>query len=242
MIASGSAPQSTASRAWGSPAAAAAAGFPRFLVVPAATSSWSRASARLAVKRALDVLGAGLLLLALAPAMAAIALAVRLTSRGPALFAQMRVGYGCRPFRMLKFRSMVAEAERLETVLARGSGRTFLKLKDDPRVTPLGRWLRKYSLDELPQLINVLKGEMSLVGPRPLLLSDLERFPRQHQERRFAMPPGLTGLWQVSGRSDLDDAERVRLDLAYVEGWSLLLDAKLLLRTLPVVLEGGGAY
>jgi lipopolysaccharide/colanic/teichoic acid biosynthesis glycosyltransferase len=142
---------------------------------------------------------------------------------------------------MLKFRSMAADAERLETVLAAESGATFLKLQADPRTTRLGRWLRRYSLDELPQLVNVLRGDMSLVGPRPLLLTDLERFPRRHQERRFAMPPGMTGLWQVSGRSDLPDAERIRLDLAYVEHWSLALDLWLLARTLPVVVAGDGA-
>ncbi len=223
------------------PAAVAEPPLLRFVVVPVfGRRAWSRQSAALAAKRALDLLGAALLLLLLAPLLAAIAAAVRLTSPGPALFAQTRIGLGCRPFRMLKFRSMVAEAERLETVLARASDRTFLEVKDDQRVTGLGRWLRRYSLDELPQLWNVLWGEMSLVGPRLLLLGDLER--TRASTRRFAMPPGLTGLWQVSGRSDLDDAARIQLDLAYVEGWSLALDLKLLARTMPAVLSGDGAY
>ncbi len=215
---------------------------PRFVVVPAVgAATWIQGSLALAAKRGLDVAGAGLLLLLSLPLLLAIAAAIRLTSPGPALFAQTRIGYRCRPFRMLKFRSMVADAERLETVLARAEGRTFLKLTRDPRITPLGRLLRRYSLDELPQLWNVLRGDMSLVGPRPLLLTDLERFPRRHQERRFAMPPGLTGLWQVSGRSDLADDERIRLDLAYVEAWSLGLDLRLLARTLPAVLGAEGA-
>ncbi len=224
------------------PARSAERPMPRFVVVPAApTRAWSRKSAALAAKRAFDLVGAALLLLLSLPLLLAIAAAVRCTSPGPALFAQTRVGYRCRPFRMLKFRSMVADAERLETVLARANDRAFLKLERDPRLTPLGRLLRQTSLDELPQLWNVLRGDMSLVGPRPLLLTDLERFPRRFQDRRFAMPPGLTGLWQVSGRSNLADAERIRLDLAYVETWSLGLDLRLLARTIPAVWAGDGA-
>lgn len=194
-------------------------------------------------KRALDVLLAAGLLLLLAPLLAAIALAVRLTSPGPVLFVQRRVGFRETVFPMLKFRTMYAGADRAEARLAaRRPGRTFLKIENDPRTTPLGRWLRLSSLDELPQLVNVLRGDMSLVGPRPILLCDRAKFPHGHETRRFTAKPGLTGLWQVSGRSRCTDGERIRLDLVYVDCWSLWLDLVILARTLPVVLGGQGAY
>ncbi|HEX6201078.1 MAG TPA: sugar transferase [Thermoanaerobaculia bacterium] len=196
----------------------------------------------LAVKRLLDVvLAAGLLVVA-APLLLAAAAAIRLSSRGPAFFVQDRIGYGCRRFSMIKLRTMVAGAEREEARLAAAaSGRIFFKIQDDPRVTAVGRVLRRFSLDELPQLVNVLRGDMSLVGPRPLLVSDLRRFPVYRQRRRFSMKPGLTGLWQVSGRSLLSDQERMRLDDEYVAGWSLAGDLAILMKTVPAVLSGRGA-
>jgi lipopolysaccharide/colanic/teichoic acid biosynthesis glycosyltransferase len=194
-------------------------------------------------KRVFDVLLAASLLLALAPLLAVIALAIKLTSAGPVLFVQRRIGYQGVVFSMLKFRTMYDGAERAEAALAAGCrDRTFLKIESDPRTTPLGRWLRITSVDELPQLINVLRGDMSLVGPRPLLQCDLARFPRGHEMRRFTAKPGITGLWQVSGRSHCTDAERIQLDLVYVDCWSWWLDLLILARTVPVVLTGQGAY
>ena len=195
------------------------------------------------VKRLIDVVGAWLLLVATAPILAAAALLVRLTSRGPVFFVSPRIGYRCKQFGMLKLRSMVHGAERQEAALAaaRPEERIFFKLEDDPRLTRVGRWLRRTSIDELPQLVNVLRGEMSLVGPRPLLVSDMRLYPKSAQMRRFSMKPGLTGLWQVSGRSRLPDEERIALDLEYVDRWNLSLDARILARTLPAVLSGEGA-
>lgn len=194
-------------------------------------------------KRVLDVLLAATLLLLLAPLLAAIAFAVRLTSPGPVLFFQRRIGYQGTVFPMLKFRTMYDGADRAEaTLAAQCSERTFLKIENDPRTTPLGRWLRLTSLDELPQLYNVLRGDMSIVGPRPILLCDLEKFPRGYQMRRFTAKPGITGLWQVSGRSRCTDQERIQLDLVYVDCWCLWLDFWILARTVPTVLTGQGAY
>jgi lipopolysaccharide/colanic/teichoic acid biosynthesis glycosyltransferase len=193
-------------------------------------------------KGAMDVLLSAFLLALFAPVLGLAMLLIKLTSRGPVIFPQPRIGYQGRQFSMYKLRTMVNGAERLEDELAEGSeDRTFLKIENDPRVTPLGRWLRKTSIDELPQLVNVLRGEMSLVGPRPLLLCDFRKFPRYEQLRRFSVKPGITGLWQVSGRSTLPDSERLRLDREYVERWSLWLDLKILARTLPVVLSTRGA-
>jgi len=194
------------------------------------------------VKRVVDVVGAGVLLAALTPVMALVAATIRLTSRGPAIFVQPRIGRHGDDFRMYKFRTMVAGAERQEPHLAKALPGTFFKLDVDPRVTRVGRVLRRTSLDELPQLWNVLLGDMSLVGPRPLLRTDMERFPEGAAALRFSVLPGLTGLWQVSGRSSLPDAERLRLDREYVQGWSLALDAKILAKTLPAVLSSRGAW
>ena len=194
-----------------------------------------------AFKRPLDWVLAAVLLAITAPILLVSVLLIRLTSRGPALFVQERIGYRCRRFSMYKLRTMVDGAEARERELAGGlAGRTFFKLDDDPRITRVGRMLRKLSIDELPQLFNVLKGDMSLVGPRPLLVSDFEKFPRSRQQRRFAVKPGLTGLWQVSGRSLLDDADRIRLDCEYVDRWSLALDLEILARTIPAVLSTRG--
>jgi exopolysaccharide biosynthesis polyprenyl glycosylphosphotransferase len=197
----------------------------------------------LAGKRAMDVIFSALLLIACAPAMIAIAALVKLSSPGPVLFRQQRVGRGGRRFTMYKFRTMVAGAEGLLPSLAARNitdGPAF-KTRDDWRVTPVGRWLRRFSLDELPQLLNVLKGEMSLVGPRPLPVYEAQGVSRAYR-RRFVMRPGLTCFWQVSGRSDITFTSWMRMDLDYVDSWSLWLDAKLLVRTIPAVLSGRGAY
>lgn len=194
-------------------------------------------------KRGLDVLLAGSLVVLTLPLMALVAAVVKLTSRGEAIFQQRRIGYRGREFAMYKFRTMHAEAPLHGDRLANENPeRIFLKIADDARVTRVGRVLRKFSLDELPQLFNVLRGDMSLVGPRPLLPTDMQRFPAGLWARRFEMRPGLTGLWQVSGRSLCSDAERIRLDLEYVERWSPALDLRILARTPLAVLLARGAY
>lgn len=193
-------------------------------------------------KRLLDVTLSLALILLLLPLLLLLALLVKLTSRGPAIFRQPRIGFRCNEFAMYKFRTMFTGADASEAELARREGKAFLKIESDPRVTPLGRFLRRYSLDELPQLFNVLEGTMSLVGPRPLLLTDLNRFPRRSQMRRFSVKPGITGLWQVSGRSSCTDEQRMELDRRYVDQWSLRLDLSILLRTVRVVLSAKDAY
>lgn len=172
-----------------------------------------------------------------------IALAIKLDSPGPVLFRQTRIGKGGKPFTLYKFRSMVDGADRQQEALRRATGRSALlfKLRDDPRVTRVGRFLRRTSLDELPQFFNVLKGEMSVVGPRPPVPEEVAEYQDWHLQR-LLVTPGLTGLWQVNGRSDLTFDEMVRLDLYYVENWSPWLDLKVILRTVPVVLTGRGAY
>ncbi|MDQ1625599.1 MAG: hypothetical protein QOJ49_1097, partial [Actinomycetota bacterium] len=172
-----------------------------------------------------------------------IAVVVKLTDRGPVLFRQTRVGKTGEEFCAYKFRSMVPDAEQRLTDLQlenQGAGLLF-KLRDDPRVTRIGKVLRRYSLDELPQLVNVLKGDMSLVGPRPPLPREVAQY-RSEMRRRLLVKPGITGLWQVSGRSDLSWDESVRLDLYYVENWSLTSDLIILWRTIRAVLRGSGAY
>ena len=196
------------------------------------------------VKRALDVIGASTGLLLLAPLLLALALLVRATSRGPAIYRQRRVGRGGRAFTLYKFRTMVVGADEQRAALAgavaTGAGPLF-KLRHDPRVTRVGRLLRRASLDELPQLVNVLTGSMSLVGPRPPLPDEVARYDRLVL-RRLRVPPGLTGLWQVSGRSDLSWEEAVRLDLYYADNWTIGLDLVIMLRTVIAVLSGRGAY
>ncbi|ROS65372.1 Undecaprenyl-phosphate galactose phosphotransferase WbaP/exopolysaccharide biosynthesis polyprenyl glycosylphosphotransferase [Curtobacterium sp. PhB172] len=194
-------------------------------------------------KRVLDVLGAGTGLLLLAPVLAVIAVIIRLDDRGPVFFRQTRVGRGGEEFSILKFRTMCVDAEaRMAALQAanEGAGPLF-KMKDDPRVTRVGAFLRKTSLDELPQLWNVLTGSMSLVGPRPALPREVALY-EDFADRRLLVTPGITGLWQVSGRSDLDWADGVRLDLHYVENWSFLHDLVILARTVPSVLRSRGAY
>lgn len=198
----------------------------------------------LMVKSLMDRAGALILLILCSWLLVLIALAIRLTSPGPAIFSQRRAGKNGRPFVMYKFRSMHTNAEMVQSELVRFnlmSGPVF-KVENDPRITPLGRILRKTSLDELPQLWNVLRGQMSLVGPRPLPLYEVEKFDSPAQRRRLSMKPGLTCLWQVSGRSSVTSFEEwVRLDLRYIDEWSLWLDLRILLKTIPVVLFGSGA-
>jgi exopolysaccharide biosynthesis polyprenyl glycosylphosphotransferase len=199
---------------------------------------------RRVLKGAFDRSVAALVLVLLSPLFVVLALAVRLTSSGPALFRQVRVGRAGSTFVMLKFRSMYADAEeRLASLREQsdhGDGVLF-KMREDPRVTRVGRFLRKYSLDELPQLINVVRGTMSLVGPRPPLPLEVARY-EDHVHRRLLVKPGLTGLWQISGRSDLSWDESVQLDLRYVENWSLSEDLFILWKTVRAVARGSGAY
>ena len=201
------------------------------------------AAANRVTKAVFDRVGAALLLLLFSPVMLACALAVKLTSRGPVFYAAPRVGIDGQHFPMIKFRSMVPEADQLKAGLMEEAGSTGMgfKLKDDPRITPVGKVLRRYSLDELPQLINVLIGQMSLVGPRPHVDHEVEQYS-DAVARRLFVRPGMTGLWQVSGRSDLSWDESVRLDLSYVENWSLGLDLIILWRTARAVLAKDGAY
>ncbi|MFH8882886.1 exopolysaccharide biosynthesis polyprenyl glycosylphosphotransferase [Streptomyces californicus] len=196
-----------------------------------------------AAKGALDRAGALFGLLALAPLLLAVALSVRLSSRGPVFHRQVRQGRHNRPFTMWKFRTMVADAEQLKArlVAANEVDGPLFKMRRDPRVTPVGRMLRRTSIDELPQLINVLLGHMSLVGPRPPLPEEASRYD-EREHRRLAVKPGLTGLWQVSGRSDLSWQETVSLDLWYVDNWSVAADLGLLARTVRAVADGRGAY
>ncbi|MEV4108183.1 sugar transferase [Nonomuraea sp. NPDC049695] len=195
------------------------------------------------VKTVFDRLVAMVALLVLALPLLAIALVIRLTSHGPALFHQTRVGKGGKDFRVVKFRTMVADAEQLKDALldANEFDGVLFKIRNDPRITRVGAFLRKYSLDELPQLLNVLRGEMSLVGPRPPLPEEVGKYGADVR-RRLVVKPGMTGLWQVSGRSNLTWEESVRLDLRYVENWSLILDLQILWKTWSVVTRGEGAY
>jgi exopolysaccharide biosynthesis polyprenyl glycosylphosphotransferase len=196
-------------------------------------------------KTAFDMVGATLLLMIAAPVILASALAIKIDSRGPVFFRQVRVGVDGKHFKMLKLRSMRIDAEaQLEQLLKlqRDAGNDVLfKMKDDPRVTRVGRFLRRYSLDELPQLFNVVRGEMSLVGPRPPLMAEVDLY-EDEVHRRLLVKPGLTGLWQVSGRSDLSWDEAVRLDLSYVENWSITGDLVILFKTLKAVSSSSGAY
>jgi exopolysaccharide biosynthesis polyprenyl glycosylphosphotransferase len=199
--------------------------------------------ARQVIKGTFDKVVALTALIMLAPLMACIALAVRLSDGGPALFRQTRVGRDERLFTVYKFRTMVSDAEKQKSALQaqnEGNGLLF-KIRDDPRITSIGAWLRRYSLDELPQLWNVLKGDMSLVGPRPALSAEAAEYD-YYVRRRLAVKPGVTGLWQVSGRSDLSWEEAVRLDVRYVEQWSLMLDLQILWKTWSAVIRGSGAY
>jgi exopolysaccharide biosynthesis polyprenyl glycosylphosphotransferase len=196
-----------------------------------------------ALKRTFDITVSSLLVLVLSPLLAVIAVSIRLSSRGPLIYRSIRPGIGGQPFACLKFRTMYRDAEDRQHGLERhneADGALF-KIRDDPRVTPVGRMLRRFSIDELPQLFNVLRGEMSLVGPRPLPQRDYDRLQEWHK-KRYLVLPGVTGLWQVSGRSDLDFDDLVRLDFLYLERWSVFLDLTILVKTLPAVVTRRGAF
>lgn len=214
------------------------AGVPVFSVQERMLTRWNKF-----VKRAMDISISIFLILLLFPILVFVALAIKLESRGPILFKQERMGKGEKRFFIYKFRSMYQDAEERKPSLMHlneADGPIF-KMRNDPRVTKIGRIIRRLSIDEFPQVINVLKGEMSLVGPRPYPTAESEQF-RGYQKRRFDVLPGMTGLAQVSGRSDLTMDETIRLDIYYIENWSPLLDLKILLKTIPAVLSGKGAY
>jgi len=197
---------------------------------------------KLFLKRIIDVAVAGLALLLLSPLLLAIAFFIRISSKGPAVFRQERLGLSGRRFTVYKFRSMVNDAEAQKAALAHlNKKQTAFKIHNDPRMTPLGRWLRKFSLDELPQLWNVVRGDMSIVGPRPAVPNEVEKYERW-QRRRLRMRPGLTCLWALKGRDALDFDTWMRMDMEYIDSWSLGLDWMIMLRTIPQVLLGKGAH
>jgi lipopolysaccharide/colanic/teichoic acid biosynthesis glycosyltransferase len=195
------------------------------------------------MKRTFDIAVSTFLLVVLSPLLAVCALLVRLSSRGPVIYRSSRPGIGGTPFACFKFRTMYTDADQRQADLEslnEASGALF-KIRRDPRLTPVGRLLRRYSLDELPQLVNVVRGQMSLVGPRPLPQRDFERLQDWHK-KRYLVLPGMTGLWQVSGRSELDFDDLVRLDFLYLERWSIGLDLAIILKTIPAVLSRRGAF
>ncbi|MFZ2642452.1 MAG: sugar transferase [Verrucomicrobiia bacterium] len=214
-------------------------GKPMLVFRSAPDVSWA-----LLLKNVLDRLGAAVLLVLLSPLMLAIAVLIKMGSQGPVLFRQPRSGLRGRVFIMNKFRSMVSDAEqrRMELMVFNEMDGPVFKIAKDPRVTSIGRFLRRTSLDELPQLVNVLLGEMSLVGPRPLPVHEIKQFKSPWQRRRLSMKPGITCLWQIAGRNTIGFEEWMRLDLQYIDTWSLWLDFKILLKTVPVVLVGKGAH
>jgi exopolysaccharide biosynthesis polyprenyl glycosylphosphotransferase len=240
--------EKTATDLWLSPALLDVAG-PRTTIRPTAGLTLLHvdhpqlAGFRLVLKGLFDRCAAAAALIMLAPVMAALATMVWLHDRGPALFTQMRMGKNGHSFRMYKFRTMVVDAEkrRTELLASNDSDGVLFKLRDDPRVTAVGAHLRRLSLDELPQLFNVFLGHMSLVGPRPALPDEAEKYA-EHVRRRLVVKPGLTGLWQVNGRSDLSWDESVRLDLRYVENWSFALDLQIMWKTISVLIHRSGAY
>ena len=214
-------------------------GWPVLVFRSAPESSWQRV-----LKQLMDLAGSLLVLMVGWWLFVGIALLIKFTSPGPVLFRQKRSGINGQPFTIYKFRTMVTNAEQLQHELAAMNEMTgpVFKVTNDPRITPIGKFLRKYSLDELPQFFNVLRGEMSLVGPRPLPVDEVKRFYDLAHRRRLSVKPGITCLWQISGRSNVSDfKDWVRLDLEYIDNWSLWLDIKILLRTLPAVFAGTGA-
>jgi exopolysaccharide biosynthesis polyprenyl glycosylphosphotransferase len=217
-----------------------ASGIPLITIRSVSFAPWKRF-----VKRTFDLVVGGLIILVGLPLWALLVLAIKLDSRGPVLYRQRRVGRGGTFFDMLKFRSMQADAaERLDELRASGANEAtgpLFKMRDDPRVTRIGKWMRKFSIDEFPQLLNVMRGEMSLVGPRPPLPEETVSYSTHHW-RRMEVLPGMTGLWQVSGRSRLTFEEMIHLDLFYIENWSVAFDLGLLVRTIPAVLFARGAY
>jgi exopolysaccharide biosynthesis polyprenyl glycosylphosphotransferase len=195
------------------------------------------------VKRVMDVVISAVALIILAPLFLITAIVIRWDSQGPVFFVQERVGLNKRRFRLYKLRTMMADAEEKQREiehLNEASGAVF-KIRDDPRLTPVGKFLRKASIDELPQLFNVLKGDMSLVGPRPLPVRDYQRFDQDWQRRRFSVRPGITCLWQINGRSSTPFEKWMELDMEYIDHWSLGLDLKILAKTIPAILKGSGA-
>jgi exopolysaccharide biosynthesis polyprenyl glycosylphosphotransferase len=203
------------------------------------------ASTMIAAKRVLDVFGSALLIFVFSPLMIATAIAIKVESKGPVFFRQSRAGRGNKSFKLIKFRSMYSDAEQRKAdfdELNEANDGVMFKIRDDPRVTRVGRFIRRFSIDELPQLFNVLKGEMSLVGPRPLILSETAALEERWHLRRLELRPGITGPWQVYGRSQSPFQEMVRFDYQYVAGWSLARDIEILLATLPAVMSGRGAY
>jgi len=198
----------------------------------------------LMIKSILDFFAALILIIMFIPVLLAVAAAIKFTSKGPVFFVQPRIGMNKRIFKVIKFRTMIVDAEKKMAEIVhlneRKDGAAF-KIKDDPRVTPVGKILRKYSLDELPQLFNVLKGEMSLVGPRPLPIRDYKEFNQDKHRRRFSVKPGITCIWQVSGRDNIPFEEWMEMDMQYIDNWSLWLDMKILLKTVPVCVLGIGA-
>ena len=213
-------------------------GLPSLVTMPRSPQGWELIS-----KRLIDLLGASLALLVLAPVLLPAMLLIKLTTPGPVIFKQERYGMNRRRFTMYKLRTMVCDAEALQSSLEErneASGPVF-KIRDDPRITPVGRLLRRFSIDELPQLVNVLYGQMSLVGPRPLPVRDVDRFTEAALMRRFSIRPGVTCLWQIGGRSNLGFDDWIRLDLKYIDEWTLMLDFMILLRTFPAVVRGIGA-
>jgi lipopolysaccharide/colanic/teichoic acid biosynthesis glycosyltransferase len=221
-------------------------------VMNAGTRRTPRRIVRDAAKRALDVVGSSALLIALAPVFAVVCALVKVTSKGPVLFPQERIGTGGRPFTMMKFRTMHVNADPkihqqyvenfIQSSDAPGSGEKVFKIVDDPRITPIGHFLRRSSLDELPQFWNVLKGDMSLVGPRPPLPYEVARYKNWHRRRVLEAKPGITGLWQVTGRSRTTFDEMVRLDLRYAKRYSVWTDLKILMATPKAVISGKGAH
>ncbi len=212
------------------------------IVPPLTLSQCWHSPLRLACKRAIDILSSASLLTVLSPLFLVLAVLVKLSSRGPVFYRWCVVGKDGRPFVGYKFRSMVANADDLKaTLLSQNEMRgPVFKLTKDPRVTPVGAWMRRYSVDELPQLYSVFKGDMSLVGPRPPLITEYQRFT-EYQKQKLAVKPGITCLWQVNGRNQVSDFDEwVRLDLDYVRNWSLILDFKILLKTLREVFAGSG--
>jgi lipopolysaccharide/colanic/teichoic acid biosynthesis glycosyltransferase len=195
------------------------------------------------VKRSFDIVVAALLIVFLSPVLLVAAAAVRFTTSGPLIYRSRRRGLAGMPFTCFKFRTMYEDADLLQDDLEEENelGGAIFKMRNDPRVTPVGRVLRRWSIDEFPQLFNVLRGEMSLVGPRPLPERDYQRLDDWHR-KRYLVLPGMTGLWQVSGRSELDFDELVRLDFLYLERWSVFLDLSILLKTIPAVVRARGAW
>lgn len=214
----------------------------RFGTAPLLTFSAAPDDLRLVAKRALDIIMALAVLIFLSPFLLFVAILIKLTSPGPIIFKQLRCGLNGRHFRFYKFRSMVENAEQMKEEIAHLNEKTTaFKIPDDPRFTPIGKWLRKFSIDELPQFFNVLRGDMSVVGPRPAIPSEVEHYERW-QRRRLRMRPGLTCLWAIRGRDHLDFDTWMKMDMEYIDNWSLLLDLKIILRSIPYVLTGHGAH